>query len=133
INELQQNVIASRKEIDKIREDLRIAREKSDIALSSLSLPETVVNNFGGGVCLIYGTYVFVDPQVGRDVRLKEPTTNDNPIGSDGTVNLSADGNGRVYENEFIGTGFLVDKGLVLTNRHVVQVWAEDDLASLIM
>src|SRR5262249_33933350 len=49
INELQQNVIASRKEIDKIREDLRIAREKSDIALSSLSLPETVVNNFGGG------------------------------------------------------------------------------------
>ncbi len=56
----------------------------------------------------------------------------DNPIGPDGTINLSSSGNGRTYEVEFTGTGFLVDKGMILTNRHVVQAWEGDDLASLI-
>jgi serine protease Do len=65
-------------------------------------------------------------------VRLKEPSTNDNPIAPDGSVNLSVEGAGRIYEIEFTGTGFLADRGLVLTNRHVVQAWDEDDLASLI-
>ncbi len=132
IEGLKENIFATRQEIDKIREELRIAREQSATALTSLELPQKIVNQFGGGVCLIYGTYVFMDPRVGREVRLKEPTTTDNPIGPDGSVNLSADGNGRVYEVEFTGTGFLADAGLVLTNRHVVQAWDEDDLASLI-
>jgi S1-C subfamily serine protease len=131
INDLQQTV-ATRQEIDKIREELRVALQQSASALNSLSLPETVVNRFGGGVCLIYGTYFFTDPRVGSEVRLKEPSANDNPIGPDGSVNLSVDGNGSVYEIEFTGTGFLADKGLILTNRHVVQPWDEDDLASLI-
>jgi S1-C subfamily serine protease len=91
-----------------------------------------VVNSYGRGVCLIYGTYSFIDPRVGSEVRYKEPSVIENPIGQDGTVNLSVDGNGRVYEVEFTGTGFLVGKGLVLTNRHVARPWEEDDLASLI-
>ncbi len=132
IQQLHASIGDTRQEIEKIRQELLIARQESASALSSLSLPETVVNKFGGGVCLIYGTYVFMDPRAGREVRLKEPSTNDNPIGADGSVNLSAEGSGRVYEIEFTGTGFLAEKGLVLTNRHVVQAWDEDDLASLI-
>lgn len=132
IGELKESISAIRGEIDKTREELVKAREQQASIQLSLSLPETVVNKFGQGVCLIYGSYTFVDPRVGREIKFKEPSAVDNPIGPDGNVNLSVDGNGRVYEVEFMGTGFLAEKGLVLTNRHVVQAWEEDDLASLI-
>lgn len=132
INDLQQTMMATRGEIDKLRDDLRIAQEEARVLRTSLSLPEKVVNDYGRGICLIYGTYVFTDPRVGREVRYKEPSGAENPIGPDGSINLSVDGNGRVYEVEFMGTGFLADKGWVLTNRHVIQAWDEDDLASLI-
>ena len=132
IADLKQTLGETRGEIDKIRGDLKQAREESALIRGSLSLPEKVVYSYGGGVCLIYGTYTFIDPRAGREVRFKEPSSNENPIGPDGAVNLSVNGNGRIYEVEFIGTGFLVDKGLILTNRHVVQAWEEDDLASLI-
>jgi len=132
ISELKDSVGAIRGEIDKTRKELQLAREQQLLLQQSLSLPENVVSNYGQGVCLIYGVYSFVDPRVGREVRFKEPSVVDNPIGPDGTINLSVDGNGRTYEVEFMGTGFLADKGLILTNRHVVQAWEEDDLASLI-
>ncbi|MEO6724341.1 MAG: trypsin-like peptidase domain-containing protein, partial [Blastocatellia bacterium] len=131
ITELKDSVTAMRSDMDKTREDMKLAREQQLSLARSFSLPETVVSNFGKGVCLIYGSYSFVDPRVGREIKFKEPSASENPIGSDGSVNLSVDGNGRVYEVEFMGTGFLAETGLVLTNRHVVQAW-EDDLGSLI-
>jgi S1-C subfamily serine protease len=135
INDLQQNVEAVRGEIDKLSASLQEARTETSNIRSSLSLPEKIVNSYGEGVCLIYGTYVFVDPRAGGDseIKFKEPSGNENPIGPDGGINLGVDGNGRVYEVEFMGTGFLAAKGFVLTNRHVIQAWDEDDVASLIM
>jgi S1-C subfamily serine protease len=132
INELQQTMVATRGEIDKLRASLQEARNEASDIRSSLSLPEKIVNSYGQGVCLIYGTYVFVDPRAGGEIKFKEPSGTENPIGPDGNVNLSVDGNGRVYEVEFMGTGFLASKGSVLTNRHVIQAWDEDDIASLI-
>lgn len=135
VNELQQTMVDMRNEIDKLGESLQEARTETSNIRSSLSLPEKVVNSYGEGVCLIYGTYVFVDPRVGGggEIKFKEPSGTENPIGPDGAVNLGVDGNGRVYEVEFMGTGFLASKGFVLTNRHVIQAWDEDDIASLIM
>jgi S1-C subfamily serine protease len=132
IAEIKDTLQETRQEIDKIRTELKQARDESATMRSSLSLPENVVRNYGQGVCLIYGTYVFVDPRVGREVRFRESSLSDNPIGQNGEVNLSPDGNGRTYEIEFIGTGFLAERGFILTNRHVVNAWEEDDLASLI-
>ncbi|HKQ72294.1 MAG TPA: trypsin-like peptidase domain-containing protein [Blastocatellia bacterium] len=132
INELQQTMVATRGEIDKLREALQVARDEASDIRSSLSLPEKIVNSYGQGVCLIYGTYVFVDPRVGGEIKFKEPSGTENPIGPDGNINLSVDGNGRLYEVEFMGTGFLAAKGFVLTNRHVIRAWDEDDMASLI-
>jgi S1-C subfamily serine protease len=135
IDELKQNVNDVRGELDKLTASLQEARTETSNIRSSLSLPEKIVNSYGEGVCLIYGTYVFVDPRVGggSEIKFKEPSGNENPIGPDGAVNLGVDGNGRVYEVEFMGTGFLAAKGFVLTNRHVIQAWDEDDIASLIM
>jgi serine protease Do len=132
ISEIKQTLSETRNDIDKMREELLRAREESEFLRSSISLPEKVVKSYGRGVCLIYGTYSFIDPRVGREVHFKEPSMTDNPIGPDGTVNLSVDGNGPIYEVEFTGTGFLVDKGFILTNRHVVQPWGEDELTLLI-
>ena len=132
IGELKQVVGETRVEIDKMRGELERTREESELVRSSLLLPEKIVSSYGRGVCLIYGTYSFIDPRAGREVRFKEPSGTENPIGPDGSLNLQADGNGRVYEVEFTGTGFLGSRGLILTNRHVVQAWEEDDLASLI-
>ncbi|MBS1790830.1 MAG: trypsin-like peptidase domain-containing protein [Acidobacteria bacterium] len=129
ISELKET---TRSEIDKLREEIKQDRERQLSLQRAFSLPEIVVNTYGQGVCLIYGVYSFVDQRVGREVRFKEPSHVENPIGPDGNVNLSVDGNGRVYEVEFMGTGFLAEKGLILTNRHVVQAWEDDDLASLI-
>jgi S1-C subfamily serine protease len=135
INELQQKVGAVSDEIDKLTASLQEARTETSNIRSSLSLPEKIVNSYGQGVCLIYGTYVFVDPRVGggSEIKFKEPSGNENPIGPDGAINLGIDGNGRTYEVEFMGTGFLASRGFVLTNRHVIQAWDEDDIASLIM
>jgi S1-C subfamily serine protease len=135
IDELKQKVSDVSGEIDKLTASLQEARTETSNIRSSLSLPEKIVNNYGEGVCLIYGTYVFVDPRVGggSEVKFKEPSGIETPIGDDGAINLSVDGNGRIYEVEFMGTGFLAAKGVVLTNRHVIQAWDEDDIASLIM
>ena len=132
IQELKHSIGQTHDELDKIRKELEITRQDAASVRTSLSLPETIVTTYGQGVCLLYGVYTFIDPRAGREVRFKEPGTTDNPIGPDGTLNLSIDGNGRAYEVEFTGTGFLVKQNLILTNRHVVQPWEEDDLASLI-
>jgi S1-C subfamily serine protease len=132
IYELRQTMVDTRGEIEGLRASLQQARDEASLIRSSLTLPEKIVNSYGQGVCLIYGTYVFVDPRVGDEIKFKEPSGTENPIGPDGNINLGVDGNGRVYEVEFMGTGFLAAKGSVITNRHVIQAWDEDDMASLI-
>jgi S1-C subfamily serine protease len=40
---------------------------------------------------------------------------------------LTTEGSGTPVEYDFIGTGFHVGGGYIVTNRHVVQPWEEDD------
>ena len=42
---------------------------------------------------------------------------------------LTPDGNGSIAEFDFVGTGFHVGNGYLLTNRHVVQPWLADERA----
>ena len=132
IKDLQKSIADMQTDTKRMSDEVRIASEKSQFVLSSLSQAANIVATYGPGVCLVYGTYSFVDPRAGREARFKEPTETSNPIGPGGTIALSIDGNGPVYEVEFIATGFLVGKGLVLTNRHVVQPWVDDAVASMI-
>jgi S1-C subfamily serine protease len=46
---------------------------------------------------------------------------------------LTTEGNGTPIEYDFIGTGFHVGSGYILTNRHVLQPWEEDELINQIM
>jgi S1-C subfamily serine protease len=107
--------------------------QKSNQRLTDiLSLGELLRRNYGGGVCLIAGSYMFVEPQTGRPLRYPETQTNESggPVtnGTDQPA-LTPEGSGPVAEFEFVGTGFNVGDGFVLTNRHVAQPWLADERA----
>jgi S1-C subfamily serine protease len=45
---------------------------------------------------------------------------------------LTPEGNAAIAEFEFVGTGFHVGQGFVLTNRHIAQPWIADERAQSI-
>ncbi|MBK9768835.1 MAG: trypsin-like peptidase domain-containing protein [Chloracidobacterium sp.] len=46
---------------------------------------------------------------------------------------LTTEGNGSPVEYDFIGTGFYVGGGYIVSNRHVMQPWEEDDQVKQMM
>jgi S1-C subfamily serine protease len=81
---------------------------------------ERIIRAYEPGVALIQGTVVYEDA-AGRPLRY-----------SDGDARagfgFTAEGNGPVVRDTFLGTGFLVSRGgAILTSRHVVQPWAGDE------
>jgi S1-C subfamily serine protease len=132
INELNKTLDETKRRLEEVNKELTKVSENAQSAVRTVSFASRVVEDYGQGVCLIYGSYTFFDPRAGRDARFRELSENNNPINPNGGLNLSANGSGRVYETEFIGTGFLVEKGLVFSNRHVLHPWEDDPVASLI-
>jgi S1-C subfamily serine protease len=103
--------------------------------IDSLSLAVKLRSQYGGGVCLISGSYVLVEKGTNRYLRYPELQTNEEGAavqnGNEMPV-LTTQGNGPIAEYEFVGTGFYVGNGFVLTNRHVAQPWlANERLQSL--
>jgi S1-C subfamily serine protease len=108
-----------------------IARSNKEIR-DSLSLAVKLRSDFGSGVCLIAGSFYFVESGTGRPLRYPEAQSNE----SGGTVQnsgepttLTPEGKAAIAEFEFVGTGFYVGDGFVITNRHIAQPWLADDRA----
>ncbi len=97
----------------------------------SLSLAVKLRSDYGSGVCLIAGSYYFVESGTGRPLRYSEGQMNESGgvIQSGDPTTLTPDGKAAVAEFEFIGSGFYVGDGFVLTNRHIAQPWMADDRA----
>lgn len=123
-------------ELDKTNKDL----------IKTVSLAPNLRVEYGGGVCLIVGVYDLVDRKTGKPLRYADPqaltanpyepapTTEDapqRPTANQST--LTTEGNGSPVEYDFIGTGFHVGNGYIVTNRHVLQPWEEDDLVKQMM
>src|SRR6185436_5026006 len=100
----------------------------------SLSLAVKLRAEYGSGVCLIAGSYYFVEAGTGRPLRYAETQLNDNggAVQSGGQDALTPEGNAAIAEYEFVGSGFHVGNGFVLTNRHIAQPWLADDRAQSI-
>lgn len=93
------------------------------------ALPTGLWNSYSKGVCLIAGSYILIDDASGRPLRYPEVemSPEERLLTSGTMMPLSPVGNGTIFKVEFVGTGFYVGDGYVLTNRHLVsQPWLID-------
>lgn len=121
-------------ELDKTNKDL----------MKTVSLAPNLRVEYGSGVCLIVGVYDLVDKRSGKVLRYAdpqsmrpspfEPTESEDPSQQQPPqIGLTTEGNGSTVEYDFIGTGFHVGGGYIVTNRHVVQPWEEDEQVKQMM
>lgn len=124
-------------ELDKTNKDL----------LKTVSLAPNLRVEYGNGVCLIVGVYDLVDKKSGKTLRYPDPQAIEQipyePPPMEGEMppeappaaqtGLTTEGSGTPVEYDFIGTGFHVGGGYIMTNRHVLQPWEEDDLVKQMM
>jgi S1-C subfamily serine protease len=99
--------------------------------INSLSLAPRLRSEYGNGVCLIAGSYMLFEPGTGRPMRYPETQTNEggeNVQSAGEQPLLTAEGNGPPFIRDFVGTGFHVGSGYVVTNRHLaVEPWTADE------
>ncbi|MGB7068244.1 MAG: trypsin-like peptidase domain-containing protein [Pyrinomonadaceae bacterium] len=114
--------------------------------IKTVSLAPNLRVEYGSGVCLIVGVYDLVDKRSGKVLRYStqlayqgnpyEPAIpNDSavpPVAAPQSL-LTTEGDGSPVEYDFIGTGFHVGSGYIVTNRHVLRPWEEDDLVKQMM
>ena len=122
-------------ELDKTNRDL----------MKTVSLAPNLRVEYGSGVCLIVGVYDLVEKKSGKVLRYAdpqafrpnpyEPTQSEDPGRQPGQpqIGITTEGSGSPVEYDFIGTGFHVGGGYIVTNRHVVQPWEEDDQVKQMM
>lgn len=114
---------------DTVQQDLEETRGRIAALESERAAGEKIIRDYGGGVCLIQGSYAFYDAQ-SKPLRHKLDENGRKIREDDGTPSLAVDGKGAIYTVDYYGTGFLVDRhGLVLSNRHVAVPWWDDDKA----
>lgn len=113
------------------QEEIERLRELSD---QTRRYPQKIAEVYSPGVCLIVGSYSFVERGSGRVLRYETAdNTNDVPVDKNGNLQASVDGAGPAVQIDYTGTGFVIDIGIIATNKHVVQPWATDQLARLIL
>ncbi len=133
IKKLEQKLDQTNGQIDELD------RSNKDM-MKTVSLAPNLRVAYGGGVCLIVGVYDLVDKKSGKVLRYAdaqamkpnpyEPGQTDEaaPPKQQPMYGLTTEGSGSPVEYDFIGTGFHVGGGYILTNRHVMQPWEEDAL-----
>lgn len=109
-------------EIDRSNQEIR----------NSLSLAVKLRSDYGSGVSLIAGSFYFVEASTGRPLRHPEAQVNEGGanVQTNEPALLTPEGRGEIAEYEFVGTGFYVGGGYVMTNRHIAQPWRADDRAA---
>jgi S1-C subfamily serine protease len=113
-------------DVEAVRDDLRATRERLASLETEKAAAERIIRDYGPGVCLIQGSFVFVD-DLGRSLRYVLDDAGQPKQDAAGQYVLDALGTGEVRSIDYVGTGFLVDRrGLVLTNRHVAEPWWKD-------
>ncbi len=133
-------------ELQKNRDQIGNLDKTNKQLIDIVSLAPTLRNEYGNGVCLLVGTYDLVDKATGKQLRYPDPTMMPSPdpyepaptVSENGFAPaaqntleqkspLTTEGTGTPVEYDFVGTGFHVGGGYILTNRHVVTPWTESE------
>lgn len=156
---VNKELIASRQQSEQQGEIIRKLEEKlgqtndqlgeldksTKTAIDIVSLAPRLRTDYGNGICLIVGVYDLVDKKSGKTLRYPDPQAyqpnpyepppmeGEMPQDVAPEMGLTTEGNGSPVEYDFIGTGFHVGNGYIVTNRHVLQPWNEDDLVKQMM
>ncbi len=132
IDDQRTQMAAMSEQVAKANQQLSALGRSNKEIRDSLSLAVKLRSDYGGGVCMISASYIFVETRTGRPLRYPEDQMNESgAVVQNGNEQgaLTPDGKGAVREFESLGTGFLVGDGFVLTNRHVAQPWLADERA----
>jgi serine protease Do len=117
-------ITKQQKEIDRLRQESEETR----------LFAQNVSERYSPGVCLIVGSYSFAEQGSGRLLRYESAdTAGGSLVDHNGNLLASVDGRGPAVQMEFSGSGFVVEDGLLATNKHVVEPWATDQTAQVIM
>src|SRR5689334_18367302 len=103
-----------RDQVSKTNQQISDIDESNKQIQASLSLAVKLRSQYGSGVCLIAGSFYFVEAGTGRPLRYAEAQTNDNGAAvQSGTAPeaLTPEGNAAIAEYEFVGTGFHIGQG----------------------
>ncbi len=132
INDQKTQLGTMQDQVKRTNQQLEEIDRSNQSIITSISFAPRLRTSYGNGVCLIAGSFIFVDPSTNRPLRYPEPQQSaDNAdsitSGMAGEPQLTPQGSGTIAEFEFVGTGFHVGDGYVLTNRHVAQPWLAGD------
>jgi len=104
-----------------------------DVGEQTRRFTQRIAELYSPGVCLIVGSYSFVERGTGRVLRYDSAdSANDSPVDKNGNLLASVDGAGPPWQVDYTGTGFVVEEGVIATNKHVVQPWVNDRVAQII-
>ncbi|HEY3039354.1 MAG TPA: trypsin-like peptidase domain-containing protein [Pyrinomonadaceae bacterium] len=132
IDDQSARLAESQKQASKMNQTLTDTVRSNKEIRDSLSLAVKLRSDFGSGVCLIAGSFYFVESGTGRPLRYPEAQMNETggAVQNSGEpTTLTPEGKAAIAEFEFVGTGFYVGDGFVVTNRHIAQPWLADDRA----
>jgi S1-C subfamily serine protease len=116
-------------EVRVLNKELRQVRTRLVTLEGEREAGERIIREFGGGVCLLQGSYAFYDEK-GRPLRYRLDGSGQKVREADGSVAVGVDGTGPVHAVDCVGTGFLIDRrGYVVTNRHIAEPWWKNETA----
>jgi S1-C subfamily serine protease len=117
--------------IRKQQEEIERLREVSD---QMRKFTQKIAELYSPGVCLIVGSYTFVERGTGRVLRYETADrSGDMPVDRNGNLQASVDGAGPPVQIDYTGSGFIVEEGVIATNKHVIQPWVTDQMAQIIL
>lgn len=113
-------------DIQALRDQLMTASDRLAELERRSEASATVIENTIASVMFLQGSYGFREADGDRMLRHAVNEEGQPFLTTQGQPLLTLSGEGPVAERQFTGTGFLVDPGVVVTNRHVARPWESD-------